>query len=146
MRLTMDQKRAVSGKMAERYRGCRSRKEKAKILDELVELCGYDRHYAAWLLRNYGKRCVVRHPSGEVVKLAVGGRNKRRKAVRPRKYGEAVEAEVVFCWEFFDQMCGKRLVEMIPDILPSLIKHLLVGIPKCMRNYSPSVLPQLIGC
>lgn len=88
--------------MPSRYRGCKSRKEKSKILDELVELSGYSRHYAAWLLRNFSKRRVVSHPTGEVV-----------------------EKEVVFCWEFFDQMCGKRLVEMIPDILPSLVKHRL---------------------
>lgn len=81
MRLTMDQKRAVSGRLAERYRGCKSRKDRSRILDELVQLSG-----------NFGKRGVVRHPGGDVVER----KNTRHRAVRARKYDEVVEKEVAF--------------------------------------------------
>jgi len=92
----MDQKRVLSGKLAERYRGCKSRKDRSRILDELVQLSGCDRHYAAWVLRNFGKRRVVSHPTGDVGKLVVGRKNKRHKVVGLRKYDEVVEKEVVF--------------------------------------------------
>jgi len=52
MRLTMEHKRAVTGKLASKYRGRKSRKDRSRILDEVQELTGYNRHYAAWLLRN----------------------------------------------------------------------------------------------
>jgi len=45
----MDEKRAVTGKLASKYRGCASRTQRSKILDEAVELTGYHRKYAPWL-------------------------------------------------------------------------------------------------
>jgi hypothetical protein len=120
MRLTMDQRRAVSAKLAGKYRGCMSRKQRGQILDQVVELTGYNRHYAAWLLRNYGKRRVVRSPSGELVRLVVGRKNRRRATKRPRKYGEAVKEELAYIWDAFG-LCGKRMRAMMRDIVPSLV-------------------------
>jgi len=54
MRLNMAEKRAVTGKQAQAYRSRKGRKDRSHMLDDLVSLTGYDRHYAAWLLRNYG--------------------------------------------------------------------------------------------
>ena len=85
MRLTMDQRRAVKGKLASMYRGCRSRKARSKILEEVVGLTGYHRKYAAWLLRNYGKRRVVSVGPNETLLLVVGRKKKRRNSVRPTK-------------------------------------------------------------
>ena len=122
MGLTMEQKRAVTGKLATKYRGSKSRKERSRILDEVQELTGYNRHYAAWLLRKYGTRRVVTDEQGQTVELVVGRKNKRRRIERPPTYDEAVKEEIVFLWDCFDQMCGKRLVAMLPDILLVLIK------------------------
>jgi len=121
MRLTMDQKRGVTGRLAAKYRGCRSRKERTRILDEMVELTGYHRKYAIHLLRNYGKRRHVRLAGGELRLLILGRKNRRKRADRPRKYGEAVRQELVFLWDCFG-LCGKRLKEAIRDLLPSLLK------------------------
>ena len=123
MRLTMDQKRAVSGKLAEKYRSCGNRKDRSRILDELVELSGYNRHYAAWLLRNYGKRRVVTDAQGQPVQLVVGKKNKRHATKRPCIYDQAVKNEILFLWDCFDQMCGKRLAAMLPDLLPVLVQR-----------------------
>jgi hypothetical protein len=35
MRLTMDQKRAVTGKLAAKYRGCKARKQRGRILGQV---------------------------------------------------------------------------------------------------------------
>lgn len=123
MRLTMEVKRAVTGKLASKYRGSKAKKERSRILDEVQELTGYNRHYAAWLLRNYGKRRIVTDGQGQTVKLVVGQKNKRHATAHPRTYGEAVQKQIVFLWDCFDQMCGKRLVAMLPDILPVLVQR-----------------------
>jgi hypothetical protein len=123
MRLTMDQKRAVTGKLAAKYRGCKGRKQRSRLLGQVQELTGYNRHYAAWLLRNFGKSRLLQDAQGKPVRLVVGHRNPRRQAVRPRKYNEAVRKLLVWLWENFDQMCGKRLVALLPDVLPVLVKR-----------------------
>ena len=116
----MEQRRAVGAKLAAKYRGSASQKERAAILEQMVELSGYDRHYAAWMLRNFGTSRLVQTPAGDVVRLVVGCRNKRRPVVRTCTYDQAVKEVLVLIWESFDQMCGKRLVAILPLVLPLL--------------------------
>lgn len=123
MRLSMEQKRAVSARLAARYRSCARANERSQILTQVVELTGYNRHYAAWVLRNFGKERLVRSASGELIRLVVGRRNKRGAALRPRLYGESVRKMVVLIWESFDQMCAKRLVAILPEALGALAKR-----------------------
>ncbi len=123
MRLSMDQKRAISEKLAEKYRGCRRRTQRSEILQQVVELTGYDRHYAAWVLRNLGKKRLVNTPSGQIIRLIIGRHNTRRPTVRPHTYDEEVKKVVALLWESFDQMCGKRLVAIIPDVLKASIRR-----------------------
>lgn len=118
----MGQRRAVTGKLASKYRGCTSRKERSRILEEVVELTGYHRKYAAWMLRNYGERRMVSVGPNESVLLVVGKKNKRRKSFRPKKYDDEVQKQIVFIWDAFG-LCGKRMKEAIPDLLPSLIRQ-----------------------
>lgn len=123
MRLSMDQRRAVTAKLAARYRAQRGRAARTALLNELVRISDYNRHYAAWVLRHFGTKRLVRAADGTLVKLVVGRRNKRRPTVRPRKYDEAVKRVLVYLWDWFDQMCGKRLVAILPQMLPVLVKH-----------------------
>jgi transposase len=127
----MDQKRAVTGKLVAKYRRCRTRGQRSGVLQNVEELTGYNRHYAAWLLRNFGRTRLLRDAEGKLLRLVVGRRNPRRPAVRPRKYDEAVKKVLVFLWDCFDQMCGKRLVAILPDVLPVLVtrKRLSKGGP-----------------
>lgn len=118
----MDQKRAVTGELAAKYRGCKSLKERSKILDEVVELTGYHRKHAAWMLRNYGKRRVVSVGPRESVLLVVGKKNKRRPTVRPRKYDRAVQEQIELIWDTFP-LCGKRLKAGMVDYIPPLIRR-----------------------
>ena len=58
MRLRMREKRAVIAVTAQKYRKAR-KKEKGAILAHLIELTGYAKRYAAWLLRHHGKRTAA---------------------------------------------------------------------------------------
>ena len=49
MRLTMREKKSVTRVIASRYRNS-NKKHKGKILEEFVELTGYTRSYASYLL------------------------------------------------------------------------------------------------
>lgn len=129
----MDQKRAVTGKLAAKYRGCKGRKQRGKILAQVQELTGYNRHYAGWLLRNFGKIRLLQDAEGKPVRLVVGSRNPRRQVLRPRTYDQGVKKLLVWLWESFDQMCGKRLVALLPDILPVLAKR--QGLKKTAAAY-----------
>ncbi len=119
----MEQKRAVTAKQAAHYRAQRGRKVRAQLLDGMVKLTEYNRHYTAWLLRNFGRERLLKGPDGKPVRLVVGRRNRRRAAARPRTYDEAVKKVLVFLWDCFDQMCGKRLAAILPQMLPLLVRR-----------------------
>ncbi len=53
MRLTMGEKRTITKAFAERYKKSR-KKHKGIILKEFIELTGYNRSYASYVLRVYG--------------------------------------------------------------------------------------------
>ncbi len=44
--------------LAKRYQKARKR-YKMKILEDFINLTGYNRCYASWLLRNYGRKVVM---------------------------------------------------------------------------------------
>jgi len=144
----MDQKRAITGKLAAKYRASRGRKQRGEILAQVQELSGYNRHYAAWLLRNFGKARLLADSAGKMMRLVVGRRNPRRQAARPCKYDQAVQQILVLLWECFDQMCGKRLVAILPQALAVLAKR--KGLRKTdpvyakLRHISASTIDRLL--
>ncbi len=127
MRLTMSEKRAVTARQAASYRAAKSRKERGRIIEGVVKHAGYSRHYVGWLLRNLGKSRWITGQDGRPVRLVVGRHNKRRPVVRPRKYGQEVKRVLQYLWDSFDQMCGKRLVAVLPAMLPTLVKHKVIA-------------------
>ena len=80
----MNEKRAVIKAWSAQYRKA-GKKDKGRILDEVVELTGYNRWYAVYLLRGDGK--VVR--VGRRVRL-VGDLRKRVKHPRRRLYDDTI--------------------------------------------------------
>ncbi len=113
----MSEKRAVIKAWSTQYRKSR-KKDKGRILDEVVELTGYNRCYAVNLLRWDGK--VIR--AGRRVRL-VGDSRKKARRTRQRLYDEAVLEKLKQIWAIMDCICGKRLVAILAEIIPILEKH-----------------------
>jgi len=120
MGLTMSEKKALTRQMAARYRRS-AKKKKSKILDEFIAGTKYKRKYAGWILRNWGKRRIVRI-DGELVELVVGRPRKKRRKPRERIYDEEVFEALKKVWAIFDCICGKRLVAVLRTMLPVLEK------------------------
>ena len=78
----MRERQIVIKGMAGAYRRA-SKKEKGRILEQVVEATGYLRRYAARLLRGQGRR--IYRPGGRVLEGDVGTRIRR---ARRRQYGE----------------------------------------------------------
>jgi hypothetical protein len=104
--ISMGARREVLAVVAKRYRAA-GRREKGRMLDELCATTGWHRKHAVRALRASGGGV----PTGE---LAV-----RRRRI---KY-DAIRDALTALWEASDRVCGKRLVVMIPTLLPSLERH-----------------------
>jgi hypothetical protein len=117
MKIPMKERRVLVKNHAREYQ-CESRKGKGRILDHFVKLTGYNRVYAARVLRNHGK---CRHMGkGIVVQGEAAGCFKRG---RGREYGLELVGPLAVIWENLDYLCGKRLVQGLPGALESLERH-----------------------
>lgn len=54
MRLTMRERKKVTGQLACRYRR-ENKRMKGQTLDRFIEVTGYNRCHGSWLLRNHGR-------------------------------------------------------------------------------------------
>jgi len=111
MGLTMKERKAVTAMMRARYRRA-SKKQKGRLLDELLALTGYNRWYAVGLLRGHGPP-----PGGQ------RGRAQARPRRRPRRYDAAVLAALRQVWVIMDCICGKRLAAVLPEMVAVLERH-----------------------
>ena len=123
MGLSLKTRKEIQKEHCRRYQ-LASKKEKGKILDELEGATGQNRDYLAWVLTSYGKATWVTI-DGKRVKLVAGGkkrkRGKRRGAGgRPRKYHDGCIASLTKIWDFFDRLCGARLVPFIRNTIDFL--------------------------
>jgi hypothetical protein len=121
MGLTMKEKQAITKQLALRYKRV-DKKEKAQILDWLIQLTDYNRSYAARLLRPRVKPKVLgRGKVGGVYITLVEderGRRKKKPKRRPRKYDKAVFIALRKIWVICDCICGKRLAPYLSEIVP----------------------------
>ena len=84
-------------KMRARYGRLTGRKARGKLLDEFVEITGWERKHANKVLLGTRRR--------------KGHRGKRG---APRRYGSALLAALKTCWLAMEQPCGKRMKDMLP--------------------------------
>jgi hypothetical protein len=98
-------KRELLAQVASRYREV-GRTQRSTILDEFVAVTGYARKYAIRVLRG-----PVVVPSAPI---------RRPRAAR---YGPEVQEALVIAWAAANQICGKRLVPFLAELVPTLERH-----------------------
>jgi hypothetical protein len=114
----MQQRKAVTQRVASRYQHAH-KKEQGRILDEFTALTGYCRPYAAWVLRNCGRKRILTLNGVRSV-YVIGQFTKRRKTPRPCIYERHVLAPLIWLWKLSGGLCGKRLAPFIRTCLPIL--------------------------
>jgi hypothetical protein len=138
----MQERKAVTKGMAEQYRRA-SKGKKGQVLEQYVKATGYDRHYAAWLLRNHGKR--VQFKPGVVLE---GTAARRPRPGRKREYGEEVLQALKKVWEMLDYISGKRLAPALREVVPRLVacRELRVkkSVQKKLLEMSPATIDRLL--
>ena len=92
--------------VAKRYQRAR-KKEKGKILDEFIQIAGYTRYYASYILRNWERKIVLRVKGGGRV-ILIGDMKKKIKRQKERVYGQKVLIALRKIWYIYDCICGKR--------------------------------------
>lgn len=128
MRLTMKERRSVSAVVAKRYQKS-TKKEKSTILGEYTQLTGYNRCYAAFLLRNHGRRMRVNNNT-----VLVGDCRKKVKRTRDRTYDEQVVRVLKKVWQIMGFICGKRLKAALKEVIPTLEKYKEIELDKTIRE------------
>src|SRR5437762_1616317 len=103
--ISMGARREVLSAVAERYWSA-GRVEKGCILDALCRTTGWHRKHAVRALRQRVVTAETRVPRE-----------------RKRRYGATIKDALTALWEASDRVCGKRLVAMIPTLLPALEQH-----------------------
>jgi hypothetical protein len=117
MRLTMKERKKAAAIIAPRYQKAR-KKDKGIILDEFIELTGYGRRYASYVLRSHGKKVRISEK-----KVLIGDVRKRARAKRSRTYDDAVVEVLKKVWYIMDCICGKRLAPVLKEVVSRLQRY-----------------------
>src|SRR6202790_5503114 len=132
-RISMSARREVMSAVAERYWSAK-RTEKGRILDELCATMGWHRKHAVRVLRQHET-------------IMPNGIQAPRE--RKRVYGAAIKDALTALWEASDRVCGKRLVVMIPILVPALERHgrlqLSEGEQQQLLAVSAATIDRLLG-
>lgn len=139
MRPPMSDRTVLIKHFSRRYRACRGKKERGRLLDEFVAQTGYRRSYAALLLRLEGRRVRL----GPRVVVVGDGRVRVRRQ-RQRVYDAAVVRVLVRLWELLDEPCGKRLAPALPRVIEALERHGELQLAPVVRSKLLAIAPATI--
>jgi len=144
MGLTMQEKKALTREISKRYQQA-GKKEKTRILDELVETTKYNRKYILHVLANWGKTTTIRL-SGQTVRLKACPKKRRKGGGRKPIYTDDFIIVLRAIWAFFWYRCGKILAPFIR----SQIKHLEPAfritpeVKKLLLRISPATIDRVL--
>jgi hypothetical protein len=128
MRLTMQVRKSVIAAIALRYQKER-KKQKGFILNEFIELTGYNRSYASHILQAHGKK--IRVSNDTVIEGDIRNRAKRK---RQKKYDDKVLKGLKKIWGIMDCICGKRLAPILKEVIYILERHKEIRLDRDTRK------------
>jgi len=119
----------------------------------VIELTGYNRSYAARVLRERVKpRVLGKGRRGKVQITRVEDertKRKREQRKRSRKYDRDVVVALRKVWVICDCICGKRLGPYLPEIVPVLERlgelEIKDEVRKKLRGISPATIDRLLA-
>jgi hypothetical protein len=115
MGLSMSSKRELCREYSRIYQRS-ARRDKSRLLDEFLKLTGYNRCYASFILRHWGKKVHFRF--GEEIRVVVIGDFVKRRYFRSRKkYDDDVLGYLIKYWEVLNYPCGKRLKSALFELV-----------------------------
>jgi hypothetical protein len=142
MRLTLKEKRSVTGVLAARYQKA-SKKEKHSMLDEFTQLTGYNRCYASHLLASHGKLLLLNN-TRFVAKIS-----KRTPHRKHKTYDHNVKSALKMIWVIMDCICGKRLAPVLKEVINRLELHQEFSVDDKTRELllkiSPSTIDRMLA-
>lgn len=142
MVLTAKEKRSATKVTAPRYQKVH-KKQKGIILTEFMALTGYERDYAASVLRSHSRKVRINKN-----RVLVADITKTCRKPRQRIYDALVISALITIWYIMDRICGKRLAPMLKDIIPVLEKHreiqLSAGTLTKLLNISAATIDRLL--
>jgi hypothetical protein len=143
MRLTMKERKKAVAIIAPRYQKAR-KKDKGVILDEFIELTGYGRSYASYILRSHGKKIRISRKT-----VLVGDVRRRMPAKRSRIYGDAVLEVLKKVWYIMDCICGKRLAPVLNEVVVRLQRYREIRVDsevkRKLQKISPATIDRLLA-
>ncbi|MBL7124091.1 MAG: transposase family protein [Actinobacteria bacterium] len=129
----MREKKALTAEIQNRYNKA-TKKTKAVILDEFTATTGYNRNYAARILRlKVGKVIGYSRIGGRRIKYIIGKR-KRKKYRKPRIYTYDVFLALRKIWVVFDFICSKRLAPFMAEAVEKLEYHREIDLTDKVRE------------
>ena len=127
----MAEKSAITREMRRRYKKA-SKNDKARMLDELVALCGWTRSYASRALRHEPKRRKGPETRG-----------------RKRIYTAEVMLPLRKVWASLDFACGKRMAAGMDDVLDALLRFNRLDCPErvigLLRSMSAATIDRVLA-
>ena len=90
--------------------------EKRKVIDGLCATTGYERKYAISLINNSMKKVERKKPQKNI------------------QYGNDVKQALVTIWKAANQICSKRLVPFLPEMIEALERHNHLYLARSTRN------------
>ena len=131
--LAMKHRKAVTSEVQDRYIKA-TKKVKAKILDEFCTTTGYNRVYAARILRlKAGKVIGYSRMGGKRIKFVIG-KKKKTKRKRDKIYGYDVFLKLKKIWVIFDFICSRRLAPFMGEAVEKLEKHKEIDLADQVRE------------